>query len=173
MMSYVITLVYIFVGCMIRAERFQEQFLKKILSYKRKNLGAIMKNKTLIDPRRRRKIPPHFSWVDHRLVREGYTRKCSAEALGLYLFLTAVSDSEGLSYYGDKRISLEINSTEESVQPFRKELISAGLIAFRGGMYQVLDLGVEKTESTRKTEIKGTHSMNDILESMFGGGKND
>jgi hypothetical protein len=132
-----------------------------------------MKNKTLIDPRRRRKIPAHFSWVDHNLVRKGYTRKCTAEALGFYLFLLAVSDSEGLSYYGDKRISLEINRAEESILSLRKELISAGLIAFRGGMYQVLDLGLELKESVRKTEIKGTHSMNDILESMFGGCGND
>ena len=25
-----------------------------------------------------RRVPEHFSWVDHRLVREGYMRQCQA-----------------------------------------------------------------------------------------------
>ena len=30
-----------------------------------------------------RRVPEHFSWVDHRLVREGYMRQCQAEAWAL------------------------------------------------------------------------------------------
>jgi hypothetical protein len=130
-------------------------------------------NKKLIDHRRKRRIPAHFSWVDHNLVRNGYSRKCSTEALGLYLFLLAVSDSEGLSYYGDMRISREINCSEESVSSLRRELISAELIAFSGKIYQVLDIAVVLPELSKNKEIHGTHSMNDILEKMFGGIGND
>ena len=129
--------------------------------------------KVLIDHRRKRRIPSHFSWVDHRLIRNGYARKCSTEALGLYLFLTAVSDSEGLSYYGDKSISREINCTEESVSLLRKELISAELIVFNGRIYQVLDLKDSSMNIPEKHKIEGAHSMNDILEKMFGGSDND
>ena len=129
--------------------------------------------KMLIDRHRKRKIPSHFSWVDHRLIRNGYSRKCSTEALGLYLFLITVSDSEGLSYYGDKSISREINCSEKSVSSLRRELISTELIAFSNKIYQVLDLGDNSVKIQKKQEIRGAHSMNDILEKMFGGSAND
>ena len=132
-----------------------------------------MINKKLINHRRKRKIPPHFSWVDHNLIRDGYCRLCSTEALGLYLFLLTVSDSEGLSFYGDKSISMEINCSTDSVACLRRELVKAGLIAYRNRIYQVLDLSKPETVSAGKSEIEGTHSMNDILEKMFGGTDND
>lgn len=132
-----------------------------------------MVNKMLIDHHRKRRIPSHFSWIDHRLIRNGYSKRCSTEALGLYLFLIAVSDSEGLSYYGDKRISLEINCTQELVLSLRRELISAELIAFSNRIYQVLDLGHSPAKVQIKQEIQGVHSMNDILEKMFGDSDND
>ena len=109
--------------------------------------------------------------MDHKLVRKGYCRKCSTEALGLYLFLVAVSDSEGLSYYGDKSICREINCSEESVSLLRKELISAGLIAYDGKIYQVLGLAEALYESA--VQCKGTHSISEMLEKMFGGESND
>ena len=130
-----------------------------------------MISKKLIDSRRKRQIPTHFSWVDHNLVRKGYCRKCSAEALGLYLFLVAVSDSEGLSYYGDKSICREINCMEESISLLRKELISADLIGFDGRIYQVLDLREVLLEASSQAE--GTHSISEMLEKMFGGDGND
>ena len=53
-----------------------------------------MIRKRLIDPRRRRKIPRQFNWVDHRLVRGGYLKRCSHPALALYLFLTVTVGRE-------------------------------------------------------------------------------
>lgn len=128
-----------------------------------------MVNKMLIEPRRKRQIPAHFSWVDHRFVRKGYCRKCSTEALGFYLFLLTVSDSEGLSYYGDKSISREINCRDDDIARLRKELISVGLIAFNGKLYQVLDLA----KDTQKAEDQsaGTLRVSEMLEKMFGGGE--
>jgi hypothetical protein len=126
-----------------------------------------MVNKTLIDRRRKRRIPAHFSWVDHRFVRKGYCRQCSTEALGLYLFLVTVSDSEGLSYYGDKSISREISCCEDDIVRLRKELISAGLIAFNSKLYQVLDLA--KDSQKAEDQAIGTHSVSEMLEKMFGG----
>jgi hypothetical protein len=109
--------------------------------------------------------------VDHNLVRKGYCRKCSTEALGFYLFLLVVSDSEGLSYYGDKSISREINCTEDNIGQLRRELISAGLIAFNGRLYQVLDLSEDLQVSSK--ESAGVHSVSEMLEKMFGGETND
>lgn len=129
-----------------------------------------MKHKVLIDHSRRRTIPSHFTWVDHRIVRDGYVRKCSVEALGFYLFLLGVSDSEGLSYYGDKRIAEELNS-RATVSSLRNELISAGLIAYRDGIYQVLGLQHEIKEE-HKGSFTSVCKVSDVLSSILGGMKN-
>ena len=55
--------------------------------------------KRVLCPQRLRKVPRAFSWIDHRLVRDGHISRCSHEALALYLFLVTVADAEGLSYY--------------------------------------------------------------------------
>src|ERR1700738_1147519 len=53
--------------------------------------------KRVICPERIRTIPAHFSWVDHRLVRERYIERCDACAAALYLFLVTVADAQGLT----------------------------------------------------------------------------
>ena len=96
---------------------------------------------------------------------------CSTEALGLYLFLIAVSDCDGLSYYSDKSISREINCSEDVISHLRKELVIAGLLAFDGTIYQILDIAEVSQVSTAQTQ--GTHSVSEMLEKMFGGHTND
>jgi len=54
-------------------------------------------------PDRLRRVPPQFSWVDHRLVREGRLRGVPPDGLALYLFLVTVADAQGMSWYGDRR----------------------------------------------------------------------
>lgn len=49
--------------------------------------------KHVIHPGRIRKIPNQFSWIDGRLVRDGYLDKCNHSDASLYLFLVAVSDN--------------------------------------------------------------------------------
>jgi len=130
-----------------------------------------MKHKELIEPGLRRRIPEHFTWVDHRLVREGYIRKCSIKSLGFYLFLLAVSDAEGLSYYGDKRISLELGISEDSVSELRRELISARLIVYKEAIYQLLDLQeVRQAQST--SAFTGVCKASDVVAALLGGVKN-
>ncbi len=126
-----------------------------------------MKHKRIILPERRRKIPAHFSWIDHRLVRDGYSRKCSARALGLYLFLLSVSDSEGLSFYGVRSISREININGNELDELRRELLDAGLVAYRDGIYQVLDLGGVNKVKPDSPVYDGSKKVSEILEQMF------
>jgi hypothetical protein len=59
-----------------------------------------MPAKQVLHPDRLRRVPAQFSWLDQRLVREGYIGRCNAQALALYLMLVTVADSRGLSYYG-------------------------------------------------------------------------
>jgi hypothetical protein len=64
-----------------------------------------MVRKELLHPERVRRVPRQFSWVDQELVRSGYVKRVSAEALGLYLLLVTVGDSQGLSYFSDRSTS--------------------------------------------------------------------
>lgn len=60
--------------------------------------------KHLLDPARLRKIPPQFSWIDQRLVREHHIERLSHAAAALYLFLLTVADASGLSFYSERSI---------------------------------------------------------------------
>ena len=61
--------------------------------------------KRLLRPDRVRRVPPQFSWVDHRLVRQQRLRDCEPPAWALYLFLVTVADARGLSFYSDASIA--------------------------------------------------------------------
>jgi hypothetical protein len=89
---------------------------------------------------RTRRVPERFSWVDHRLVRDGHVRRCSAAAWGLYLFLVTVGDAEGLSYYSDRSLCRELNLTAEALSAAREELVVAEMVAWDTPLYQVLSL---------------------------------
>ena len=96
--------------------------------------------KRLIRPERLRQVPPTFSWVDHRLVRQHFISRCSHPALALYLFLVTVADAQGLSYYSDPAICRHLNLTPTQLAEARQQLIRADLIAYQKPLYQVLAL---------------------------------
>ena len=97
-----------------------------------------MKPKRIPDPSRVRRCPKQFSWLDHRLVRLGHVRGRSPHALALYLVLVTVGDADGVSWYGDERLRLELGFSLDTVREVRNELIEAGLIAHDRPFYQVL-----------------------------------
>jgi hypothetical protein len=94
--------------------------------------------KRLLQPDRQRQVPAHFSWVDHRLVREHYIEQADVCAWALYLFLVTVADAQGLSYYGDASIARRLHLDPERLARARRELISLDLIAYDPPLYQVL-----------------------------------
>lgn len=96
--------------------------------------------KRVLCPERLRHVPPQFSWIDHRLVRDRYMAGRSAEALALYLFLVTVADGQGLSYYSDAGIGKLLSLDELALAQARQELIRARLIAYEKPLYQVLSL---------------------------------
>ncbi|MFC1461646.1 hypothetical protein ACFLQR_03930 [Verrucomicrobiota bacterium] len=99
-----------------------------------------MERKRILCPERLRRVPRTFSWIDHRLVRNRHISRCSHEALALYLFLVTVGDAEGLSYYSDKTVGRLLKMDAYTLASARRELCSAGLIAYRHRLYQVLSL---------------------------------
>ena len=103
--------------------------------------------KRVLCKERLRQVPPQFSWIDHRLVRDRHISRCSAHALALYLFLVTVADGQGLSYYADPTICRLLPLDPEALCRARQELISNLLIAYQRPLYQVLALGSVQSSS--------------------------
>ena len=65
-----------------------------------------MHKQILVADRVRRLPSGDWSWIDRRFIRE-YSSKLGGDAVFLYLFLAAVGDKHGLSYYSDNALALQ------------------------------------------------------------------
>jgi hypothetical protein len=108
--------------------------------------------KRVLCKERLRQVPPQFSWIDHRLVRERHISRCSANALALYLFLVTVADGQGLSYYADATISRLLPLDAQALGGARRELIANRLIAYQRPLYQVLALGPSQSSAQQTSQ---------------------
>jgi hypothetical protein len=115
---------------------------------------AVIKKRVLC-PEQLRQVPPQFSWIDHRLVRDKHIVGRSTEALALYLFLVTVADGQGLSYYSDAGIGKLLPLDEPALARARQELIRAGLIAYEKPLYQVLSLDKPDPAAARTAVTNG------------------
>jgi len=123
-----------------------------------------MVSKVPIVTERIRKVPSHFSWLDHRLVRDRYLEKCTHAAAALYLFLVTVGDAKGMSYYGDKSILKHLGMNLSELQHARANLIRAGLIAWQKPLYQVLSLErAQREKQAPRSNLDQALSLGDIL----------
>jgi hypothetical protein len=111
--------------------------------------------KRILCAQRRRRIPESFSWVDHRLVRDGHISLCSHEALSLYLFLVTVADADGLSYYSDASAGRLLNMSAAMLAGARRELTGCGLLGYSRPLYQVLSLDPPVRTATAGAERGG------------------
>ena len=68
----------------------------------------------LVSDRVRRPPTDGWSWIDRRFLRE-HAPRLSHEAIVLYFFLAAVSDKDGLSFYGDASIAVRLRMEETTV----------------------------------------------------------
>jgi hypothetical protein len=99
-----------------------------------------MQNKRVLDPQRVRKIEGSFSWIDHRFITGGFLRDLSTLEILLYLFLVAVSDRNGLSFYYDDRIASLLKIDLSALGRAREGLVQRSLVAYEPPLYQVLSL---------------------------------
>lgn len=88
-----------------------------------------------------------FGWLDARLLRAGWLRALSLEALGVYGFLCLAADRQGVSYYRRGRIGEELGLDERQVARALTELVTQDLVAYApfhagapDGFHQVLAL---------------------------------
>ena len=96
--------------------------------------------KHILDPKRLRRVPAHFSWVDHRLIHHRLLSGIECSGWALYLFLVTVGDEQGLSYYSDASVCSHLNLSGEDLRKARRQLLERGLIAWESPLYQVLCL---------------------------------
>ena len=113
---------------------------RDILAVQFSKKEAAMIRKKIIDPYRVRSIKGGFSFIPHRFVTDGFLTSLNADEILLYLFLVAVSDRHGLSFYGNDTICLLLHMTKDHYRNAREGLIRKGLIAFNGYIFQVLEL---------------------------------
>jgi hypothetical protein len=105
-----------------------------------------MIEKRLLIPDRVRRPPREgFSWVDRRFLQE-YAARLSGDAVFLYLFLAAVSDQHGLSFYRDTTIAVRLRISEPAVIQAREELLTYDLVAYQPPLTQVLSLPLARLE---------------------------
>lgn len=130
-----------------------------------------MIQKRLLRPDRLRQVPPSFNWVDHRLVRDGYMERCDCTALALYLFLVAVSDVQGLSFYSEASLCRRLKIDPLQLAHARAQLEKAGLVAYGKPLYQVLSLEPGALAPAAPAERAGqTLSVADIFKRLAPGG---
>ncbi len=125
----------------------------------------------ILRPDRLRRVPAHFSWVDHRLVRNKHMQYCETKAWAMYLFLVTVGNAQGISWYSSSSIAKLMNVPECILIDARRQLEDSGLIAFDPPFYQVLDLvdwkPVDQTQI--RTPSSGPESIGELLRRLGGG----
>jgi hypothetical protein len=123
-----------------------------------------MQIKRILLPERVRKIEGSFSWIDHRFITGGFLRDLSSVETLLYLFLIAVSDRNGLSFYHDDRIASLLKIDLPALGQAREGLLQRSLVAYQSPLYQVLSLPPQpvtlpsrEERSKREEEIARSH----------------
>lgn len=121
-----------------------------------------MIEKRILVPKRLRRPPATgWSWIDRRFLRE-HGDHLSREAMLLYLFLAAVADKHGLSFYSDHTLSCRLRLSPSELEKAREELLQRDLIAYQLPLVQVLSVaspGVRR----RSEPGQGLTTLGDIL----------
>lgn len=99
-----------------------------------------MISKQPINPHRIRKITGSFSWIDHRLMTDGFLEPMAPAEMLLYFFLILVGDKHGVSFYSYDTICALLKIDVDRFIWARERLIKRSLIACENGRFQVLQL---------------------------------
>ncbi|HEV3119378.1 MAG TPA: hypothetical protein VGY58_20145 [Gemmataceae bacterium] len=99
----------------------------------------MIQKRILVAGRLRRPPATGWSWMDRRFLRE-HGDSLSREAVLLYLFLAAVADRHGLSFYSDRTLTSRLQLSQQALERARQELLDRDLIAQQLPLVQVLSL---------------------------------
>jgi len=113
-------------------------------------------------------VPPQFSWIDQRLVRERHITRCPPNALALYLLLCTVADAQGLSYYSDATAGRLLSLSSAQLREARSQLLAADMIAYEAPFYQVLSLDAQRGPAQPPPPRSGqTLSIGELLRQVI------
>ena len=126
-----------------------------------------MISKQPINHERIRKISGSFSWIDHRIIRDGYLKAMNRNEIVLYFFLILVGDKNGVSFYSyDKICGLLKIELDEFIHA-RTMLMNRSLIDFDNGRFQVLELPKTKNNITiQYPRTNDIHSLKQLLNKL-------
>src|SRR5580704_719975 len=121
--------------------------------------------KRILVPQRLRRPPATgWSWVDRRFLRE-HGDYLSREAVLLYLFLAAVADRHGLSFYSDHTLTSRLQLSQPVLERARQELLDRDLIAHQLPLVQVLSL-LPPTVSRRPEAGQGLIRLSELFQQV-------
>jgi hypothetical protein len=99
-----------------------------------------MQRPTPLRPERIRTLEKPFGWIAFRVLSCGILERLSPAAMLLYFFLSLVADENGMSFYGERRLTSILKMSKAVIASARAELCLLDLLAFDGRLYQVLSL---------------------------------
>jgi hypothetical protein len=127
----------------------------------------MIQKRLLVSERLRRPPATGWSWVDRRFLRE-HGDYLSREAILLYLFLAAVADRHGLSFYSDSALTSRLRLSQSVLEGAREELLNRDLIAHQLPLVQVLSLPSPGV-SRRPEPGQGLMMLGDVFRQVAAG----
>lgn len=121
-----------------------------------------MISKQPIVPERIRQISGSFSWIDHRILTDGFLKAMTSHEILLYFFLVLVGDKNGISFYSYDKICQLLKIELDDYIQARNLLIQRSLIACHQGRFQVVELPKQKigvTEPQRGDEFRSIKAI--------------
>jgi hypothetical protein len=121
-----------------------------------------MISKQPIVPEQIRKISGSFSWIDHRILTDGFLNAMTSHEILLYFFLVLVGDKNGVSFYSYDKICQLLKIELDDYITARDLLIKRSLIACHQGRFQVLEIPRKKihvNQSQRGDEFRSIKAI--------------
>ena len=126
-----------------------------------------MISKQPILPERIRKISGSFSWIDHRILTDGFLTSMSRDEIVLYFFLVLVGDKNGVSFYSYDKICQLLKIELDDYIQARNLLLKRSLIAFQQGRFQVLELPRQKAQLNEPQRGDEFRSLKRIFQTLM------
>jgi len=126
-----------------------------------------MISKQPIVAERIRKISRSFSWIDHRLLTDGFLKAMASHEILLYFFLVLVGDKNGVSFYSYDKICQLLKIELDDYIKARDQLIQRSLIACHQGRFQVLELPRQKKQVDEPKRGDEFRSLKAIFQTLM------
>lgn len=93
-----------------------------------------------LEPGRVRRPEGAYGWVDLRAVTEGHLERLGRDAALVYLFLCAVGDRQGISFWGRSKMGRVLGLGVNVIDAALIRMAAAELVAVKDRVFQVLPI---------------------------------